>query len=306
MIGRSPFLSFVLSLVALSVALPTSARAQQIEITRNDDAEAQVEEAPPAEPEGAVQIAPSEEDRERARGLFGEAVEHAQNEEWDIARDKFREAYEIIPNETILVNLAGAQIETGRYVEGVASYRLFLDTVTDGPLARLRRSAEQAIEEYEAKIANVTINLANVADGDVLRVDDQEVAASATQELPLNPGDHRLDVQRDGASAAFSEVTLAEGETRVIDIELPVAQQVTVPTPRETANQEFIEINSRRDDEERTSDGGGAPVGLIIGISAGVLVAAGAVVAVLLLTRDDEGGTEPPFQDGNWGVLEVP
>ena len=299
MIGRFRSLAFTLALVG---TLTSPLSAQQIEIRRTEDRESTDQAADDAS-NNAVEIGPSEEERERARGLFGEAVEHAQNEEWEFARDKFRDAYAIIPNETILVNLAGAQIETGRYVEGVASYRRFLETVHDGPLARLRRSAEQTIEEYEAKIANVTINLTNVAAGDVLRVGDQEMPASASQELPLNPGDHRLDIQRDGASAAFSEISLTEGETRVVDIELP-EHQVVVPTPEEAANQQFIEINSRRDDEERTSDGG-APVGLIIGISAGVLVAAGAVVAILLLTKDS-GGTEPPFQDGNWGVLEVP
>lgn len=244
----------------------------------------------------------SSSQRALARDLFGQGVTHARAENWGEAREAFQQAYDLVPQPTILLNLASAQVQSGRLVEGAETYRQFLREVTSGRLAVHREAAQQALTTVEGRIPRLELRIQGLNSDDVVKLDGEPLIAAAVQnELPISPGDHNIVVLRDGEEWANQDFTMAERELRSLDVEL--VQPVHVPTPEELAAQQ--------QQQDRTLDLGGTDnepddngnLWLYVGAGAG---AAAVVVLVVVLVLVTGGGTANPYQDGNLGVLTVP
>jgi hypothetical protein len=144
-----------------------------------------------------------------AREQFRDGVAAARTGRWWEALEAFTRSYELAPRPATLLNLAGAQVETGHLVEGAESYRRFLREA-DGRAAQRIPMAEAALAAVEPRIAR-----------DVVSLDEfffLEVVLG--EELPVNPGAHALRVERDGAEVGRAEFDVVEGERRLAPIAL--------------------------------------------------------------------------------------
>jgi hypothetical protein len=148
----------------------------------------------------------SQASEEVARRLISEGVEAARSRDWITARDRFQRAYEIQPLPLTLYNLGTAQEKTGLLVEADRAYRIFLKETVAGELDRFRQAAIEARTGLRARIAYLVLKSPNLAPGDVVRVDQRELARAVLGEaLPSNPGTYTLTVtprRRRGAHAA--------------------------------------------------------------------------------------------------------
>lgn len=167
-----------------------------------------------------------------ARGLFREGLGHARAGRWEQARERFARSYAVAPVPVTLLNLAGAQVQLGQLVAGLESYRNFLSVARGSRrAARYVSQAEEAVASLEGRIAHLRVTVEGLREADVVRVGDQEVShAVLGGELPVDPGELRVEVLREGTSVAETSITLAEGEAR--SAELAVA---TVPTAASAA-----------------------------------------------------------------------
>ena len=211
---------------------------------------------------------PAASETAAARQLFQDGLAALDREDWAAARDAFTRSYELAPRASTLLNLATAQAELGLLVEAMESYRTFASEAT-GRQRRLVRDARRAMEELEPRLAHVELRIPDLAAGDVVRLDERALPAAALEvPLPMNPGSrHRLTVLRDGRRIGEVELALAEGERRAAEVTLhPPPPVVEAPT---------------------LTDGSGDDTGLWVGlgIGAGVLVAAGAVVLGVVLSQ---------------------
>lgn len=246
--------------------------------------------ASPASAQDAADVA-------RARQLFQSGLEEARGQRWDAARDAFAESLALAERPSTLLNLAGAQVQTGQLVEGAASYRRFLELATDGRDAAHRSEAESALHAAEARIAHVTIEIEGLDDADEVRLDDAQLTRSALgTSLALNPGAHDARVLRDGRAIATQRFQLAEGQST--ELGLTVA---TVSAPVDVAP---VDASPPMDQaiampvaEPPPSDESG--VWIAVGVSVGVAIAIGVVVAVLVATQDQS--VAPPYM-GNLGA----
>lgn len=238
--------------------------------------------------------------RSLARQLFSQGVEHAQANRWDEARDAFQQAYDLVPNPTILLNLAGSQVQSGRLVEGAEAYRQFLREVTSGALARQRPAAEEALSDVEARIPRLRLVVPGLQDGDVVKLDGEPLMrAVLNNELPISPGEHVVIVERDGALWGQGTVTIAERELKQFEVTLEAP--ANVPTPEELAAQQgqeddTIDLTPTRPEHHDNS------MWIYIGAGVGGAVVVGVLVGVLVATS---GGTKSPYNGGNWGTLEL-
>ena len=148
-----------------------------------------------------------------AREQFRTGVAAAREERWEEAAEAFQRSYELSPRPLTLLNLAGAYAQTGRLVESVEAYRMFLMERT-GVTARMRSDAEAQLADLEPRIPRARITVLGIAEGDVVRLDEYELStASLEQPLPVNPGSHTVTLSRGEQEPLVVPFGLDEGAT---------------------------------------------------------------------------------------------
>ncbi len=205
-----------------------------------------------------------------ARTLFRQGLQEARDGEWEKAREHFERSYAIAPRATTLLNLAGAQVQTGRLVAGAESYRHFLADDENRRTARYREQAEAALAAVQVRIAHLVIHVRGLEDDDVVTVDGEEVGHAALGvDLPLDPGTRTVVVRRSGAESAHEEVMLSEGEQREVTLVPTDPEPQRVPAPDAAL----------RADTAPATEGDDSALWIGLGIAAGVVLLAGAAVA---------------------------
>jgi hypothetical protein len=229
---------------------------------------------------------PSEATRQEARAHFERGIEAAQSGQWEQARQSFQAAYDRVPLTAILVNLAGAQRQTGRLVQAVRSYERFLATASSDD-AEVRPAAERALAEVRAELPHVRINVTGLEYSDRPSIDGQELPnAALAAPIPVDPGEHRVAIVRNGATVAEGSFTAQRRST--VDVSLAI--QPTVATPAEAAA-------TVAPPESVGSEGGSVLESPFFWGAVGLVVVAGVVLAIVLATSSS---APDPFV-GNFG-----
>lgn len=224
--------------------------------------------------------AQSRSELERSRELFEQGLAAAHADRWEEARALFERALAITERPSILLNLAGAQAETGELVGSATSYQRFLEIAT-GRDARHRTEATRALARVQARTPHLELEVVGLREGDQVMLDDRVLTREElTAPVAIDPGAHRVTVQRDGRQVASEAVSAAEGaragarvevrELRVVRTE-PVRDEVPAAATTDTGGDD------------------GLAIGLGIGIGAAVVVAI--VVGVVVGTSQGTGAT---------------
>jgi len=236
--------------------------------------------------------------RDGARRAFEAGMGAARAGDWAGAHDRFTEAYGLAPLPGILMNLAGAQRQTGRFVEAAASYRRWLAEVTDDSRdARHRPTVEHELTEVLAATPRLAVTVSGGLPGDVVEADGVQVLPESGPVL-VDPGSHRVTLVRGGAVVAEAAVEASVGATGAVALTAP-PPATPVAGPDEAA----ATLLARRRAEEpalpppTTGEGGGdAGVWIAVGTVGGIIAVAGVVVAVVLATS----ASPSPYQ-GSFG-----
>ena len=177
-----------------------------------------------------AQPEPEARDVSVARREFRSGVQAARAGSWGEARDHFARSYAINPRVSALFNLAGAQLQTGQLVEAAESYREYLGRRNEATAANLAES-ERVVAELEARIPTATLRVDALLEGDEVLVDDAVLNPLLLgQAMPINPGEHRVVVRRDGAVIASETLRATEGARLEVSL---VAPPPPAPTPAE-------------------------------------------------------------------------
>ncbi len=243
-------------------------------------------------PSGASAQEPSASERALARRAFHQGMTAARAERWEDARVAFERAWELVHRPRVLLNLATAQVHTGRLVEGAENYRRYVRENRDGADARLLREARQRLSEVEARTPQLTLRVTSLRPDDELMLDGAPVSrAVLSAPLPVNPGRHVLRVLREGAAVAEAEVTLDVGAEQSLRLEVPAptrAATAGVPGPAQAARDGAPPETSAgllEGPGAPEHEGGGVLRSPWFWIAIG-LVVAGGVTAGVVLTRD--------------------
>jgi tetratricopeptide (TPR) repeat protein len=162
-----------------------------------------------------------------ARTLYRDGLEAARAGRFQEAYDSFTRSLELSPRAATMLNLAGVEVELGKYVEALEHYRYFLRENTS-TVRRHRATVEAAIADLEPRIAMIRITAPGILEGHRLLVDDHEIPHAALGgELPINPGAHTVRVEDEEAHGlGVTEFDVVSGETRDVQV-------VVVPRPPE-------------------------------------------------------------------------
>jgi hypothetical protein len=248
----------------------------------------------------SAQRTPTANEVALARQEFDAGNFSVRDAQWEQALQHFTRSYELAPRPVTLLNLAGAQAQTGKLVAASESYRRFMSTASERDAERYRAQAEQALAAIEARFAHVQVEIEGLRDDDEVSLDDAPLShASLSLTMPLDPGQHTLTVRRSRREVARSTFSAREGETSAVRLEVSAA--AAIPTPEDTARgaqggaaTSALGLDGASDTAPADDEGGGGLFAspwfwLVTGV-----VVAGAATAVIVVATS--GGTPDPFQ----------
>src|SRR5262245_47720435 len=125
----------------------------------------------PAWAQGAAAPSPLPSEVELSREQVRRGVEAARSGRWDEAREAFSRAYRLAPRPLTLLNLAGAQSQTGQLMEAAASYRRFLREAVGPTWGPHRETAQGALVQVERRIPHVRLRVRGLAADDAVTMD---------------------------------------------------------------------------------------------------------------------------------------
>jgi len=219
----------------------------------------------------------------RARALFEEGVEFADQARWQEAADRFEQTLRIRSTAVVGYNLALALVNLGRLVEA----QRYLEQIGHERTVdrRLRRDARRALADLTPRIGALTIHLDGDLAGVEVRVGSREIPADRIgAEIAADPGRQVVVATLHGREVDRAEVTIRQGAPAEVTLHV-------VPTAEQAARAGIEEETPGLVDEGGTDSGSGSILGkwwLWAGVGA---VVVGAIVVTLLVSS---GGTPDP------------
>lgn len=158
-----------------------------------------------------------------AQQLFNHGVEAARQNHWSDAREAFERAYHLSARPVVLINLAAAEVHTGRLKEAANSYRRILQGDSSPETSPFRKAAADVLPSLEARIPRIRLHTSGLTGTDVLEIDGEEIPSEQIEEPhPVDPGPHVVAIKRAGVERLRVSFSVAEGESHEISIPAPL------------------------------------------------------------------------------------
>lgn len=153
-----------------------------------------------------------------ARALFHEAVEDAREGRWGEARERYARSLALHDDAVTRYSLAVTDVELGRLVEARDGFRAYLTQTEHSPRGReYRDAATRALAAMEPRVPSLAID---VTPSDVEPSILVDGAPAAGSRFELDPGPHWIEVTARGYVRHTEDVTLTEGEDRMLSVRL--------------------------------------------------------------------------------------
>lgn len=191
--------------------------------------------APATAQPGAPSGAAAQADREQARALGEEGLEHFAASRWQEAHDRFEQADRLFHAPTLTLYMARCQAKLGRPLAARALYeRLLAEPVPASaprPFLEAQASARTELAEVDARVGRLTV----VVTGGEASVAIDGVAAEGADltKRPVDPGEHTIEVTAPGQPPVRRTVTVAQGAEEAVTISVSRAAPPPPPPPRE-------------------------------------------------------------------------
>ena len=165
---------------------------------------------------GAVPAA-AQDDTARARQLFTEGLEFADQGQWQQAAERFRATIRIRQSPAVAYNLAVALEQLGQLGEAAT----LLQTVVEDPDAdrRMKQQARTLLRSVSRRVGRLTIELQSDLAGARVRIDSREVPPEQLgRPVPVDPGTRTVTLVRGTRVVERREVTVSEGGSESITL----------------------------------------------------------------------------------------
>jgi hypothetical protein len=175
---------------------------------------------------------PSPEDLALAKVLFEEGRKLMAEGKIDDACAKLARSHALDPALGTLLNLAVCHEKQGKTASAWAELRTAADLAAKGKETKRLAFATDRAKQLEARLARLTVRAPGAPAGLSVRLDGREIGAvSLGTALPLDPGEHRLELSAPGKRAFAVTVTLEAGpSSKIVDVP-PLADEAAPSTP---------------------------------------------------------------------------
>jgi hypothetical protein len=162
-----------------------------------------------------------------AQRLFNQGVAAARENRWSEAREAFSRAYGLSQRPVVLINLAAAEVRTGRLKDAAIDYRRILEGDATPETAAFRKAAADVLPALEARIPRIRLHAMGLGATDVVEIDGETISSDRLEEPSLvDPGAHAVVVKRSGVERSRVSFSVAEGESHDISVSAPLDPQM--------------------------------------------------------------------------------
>ncbi|HTQ47784.1 MAG TPA: PEGA domain-containing protein [Polyangiaceae bacterium] len=174
-------------------------------------------------------------DAAAAQALFEAGRQAETRGDWATACPKFAESERLDPAPGTLLNLADCEEHLGHLASAWDAWHEAIASLPPGD--DRAGPAKKRAAALDARIPRLTVRLAaDAPPGASVHRDALELgAASLGVPLPVDPGAHVVRVEAPGHEPASTPVTLAEGESRVLEVSAGAANAPAPPPPAQPA-----------------------------------------------------------------------
>lgn len=235
----------------------------------------------PAAP--ATPAAPTAEQRELARSAYTEGQALFTEGKYAEAKASFERAYGAVPNPVVLISIAECDARLGNLEDAHATYERYLK---DRPDAPDRADVGQKMADLLATPA--TLVLQSTPSGAAIAVDGQPTGKSTPAELPVQRGDHQVELTLAGYKPASTAVSARIGARHELEIalELEPPKEAAPPAPVPVA---------------KTIEGPPTAALWITGVVGAAGIITGSVLGFLTLAEQSDFDTNPTADSADRG-----
>lgn len=179
-------------------------------------------------------FAATPEETAAARSMAEQGLQAFNEERYQDAADLFERAESLVHSPIHLLYQARANVKVGQLVKAQEAYiRIIREKFRDDAPASFKSAQESAraeVEEIKPRLAKLTVKVSGVKQGAALTVDGDPVPAVLIGvPMPMDPGEHKLEVSAEGYAPKSATVKLTEGQVEAVELVLePAAGGVPV------------------------------------------------------------------------------
>lgn len=160
----------------------------------------------------------AQENKARARALFGEGVTAFERGDFENALESFTQAYRLAPHPAVRVNMANCYEQLGRYAEATFNYQRFLEESGANVSPEQRADVQTAIERLKQKFGDV---LVETRPADVsLSIDGVSAQRGLDGRIQLRAGSHLLRATKPGYANLERTIDVVGGSEQRVLLEL--------------------------------------------------------------------------------------
>jgi hypothetical protein len=192
-----------------------------------------------AAPAVAQGKAATEEELAAARQLFNEALNDEKAHRWEVALGKLEKVGRVKMTPHVRFHIALCHEHLGRLVEAINGFELAeQEARAMGESAKsVADNAPDRAGKLRDRVAHVRITVKGRATVSKILLDGREVSlALVDTAIPVDPGNHRVEVRRDGVVKSEEQLALAEGQSETVTLTIddpepppPVPEPYPVP-----------------------------------------------------------------------------
>lgn len=233
-------------------------------------------------------------DRATARGLAYEGQDALDRNDYATAADRFSRADALLHAPTLLLGFARAQVGLGKLISAQEAYqRILREGTAPGASAPFRKAvaaARREVDKLSVRIASVVITVKGPS-APTVTLDGAPVPPAALGiKLSADPGEHVIRATASGFEARSERVTLAEGKSEPVTLELkPAAKAAGGPVgPRAVPSEPTSPPPAPTSDMATPSGSTQKTLGIVALGVGGAGLALGSVTGILTLLKRDE------------------
>lgn len=178
--------------------------------------------------------AQSAEDKATAQTLFDRGLKLLETKSYDEACPLLAESHRLDPAQGTLFRLATCLEGQGKVAGAWAAYVEVAEAAKASKQPDRERVARQKAAALQAKLAFLTVKSGDT-EAEIKRDGSVVSRALRGQEIPVDPGAHKITATRDGHTPFEASVTLGSGEHKTIEVPALTKAAVAAPPPVATS-----------------------------------------------------------------------